>query len=267
MRDPVSPPVSDYREVAPPGALAGALVCTWAQTVGAGAYRVLPDGCADLLWLGDAPPIVVGPATRATIAALPLGTIVAGARFRPGRIAGWLSLTADELTDRNVPLADLWGSATDALTARVRAGETPEARRAAIETGLLARAPIARPPDARVAAAIGWLARHPYGRVGDLPAVVGLGERQLRRCFRIATGYEPKTLARVLRLQRLLALAGRMPVGRGRLAALARAAGYADQAHMTRECGTLAGLSPVALLPGAASALALTDFFKTADRR
>jgi len=82
--------------------------------------------------------------------------------------------------------------------------------------------------------------------------------------FQVAVGYEPKRLARILRLQRLLALAERMPPGRGRLAALALAAGYADQAHMARECAELAGITPGALLPGAASALALTDFFKTA---
>lgn len=128
---------------------------------------------------------------------------------------------------------------------------------------LLARAPQAGIPDPQVAAAIGWLARQPHGRVADLPALIGLGERQLRRRFQVAVGYEPKRLARILRLQRLLALAASTPAGRGRLAALALAAGYADQAHMARECATLAGLAPGLLLHDAASALALTDFFKT----
>jgi AraC-like DNA-binding protein len=32
------------------------------------------------------------------------------------------------------------------------------------------------------------------------------------------------------------------------LAALAAQAGYADQAHLTRECGQLAGLTPAALV-------------------
>lgn len=252
---------SDYREVIPPGPLAASLVCTWAQTVGARAQRVLPDGCADILWIGEDAPVVVGPATVATLAALPPGTIVAGARFRPGRIAAWLPLAADELTDRLVPLAALWRDA-DALTARVLAALTPDARRVAIEAALLARAPQADVFDPQVVAAIGWLARRPRGRVADLPALVGLGERQLRRRFQVAVGYEPKRLARILRLQRLLALAERMPGGRGRLAALALAAGYADQAHMARECAALAGLAPGVLLPGAASALALTDLFK-----
>jgi AraC-like DNA-binding protein len=51
-------------------------------------------------------------------------------------------------------------------------------------------------------------------------------------------------LARVMRLQRLLALAPR----HDGLAELALASGYADQAHMTAECTRLAGLPPAALL-------------------
>ncbi len=173
-----------------------------------------------------------------------------------------MPLAADELTDRLTLLADLWRD-VDPHTALVHAASTPATRRAAIEAGLLVRASRLPAPDPQVAATIGWLARQPHGRVADLPALIGLGERQLRRRFQVAVGYEPKRLARILRLQRLLALAERTPPGRGRLAALALAAGYADQAHLVRECVELAGLTPGALLPGAASALALTDFFKT----
>ncbi len=61
---------SDYHEVATPGPLAVSLVCTWAQTVGPQAQRVLPDGCADILWIGEAAPVIVGPATGATLVAL-----------------------------------------------------------------------------------------------------------------------------------------------------------------------------------------------------
>ena len=65
----------------------------------------------------------------------------------------------------------------------------------------------------------------------------GLGARQLHRRSLAAFGYGPKTLARVLRLQRALALvrAG-MPY-----ADAALAAGCADQAHLAREMRELAG--------------------------
>ncbi len=47
--------------------------------------------------------------------------------------------------------------------------------------------------------------------------MLGVSERQLRRRFEDAVGYGPKTLARVLRFQRFLALAS----GGGELARLA----------------------------------------------
>lgn len=52
---------------------------------------------------------------------------------------------------------------------------------------------------------------------------------------------------RVLRFRRFLALAAREP-GAG-LAQLAAAAGYADQAHLTRECGRLGGAPLGRLVP------------------
>src|SRR3546814_8539109 len=73
-----------------------------------------------------------------------------------------------------------------------------------------------------------------------------MSERSLRRRCREAFGYGPKTLDRVLRFQRFLALA-RAP-GERRLAGLAQDAGYADQAHITREGRRLSGLSPLTVL-------------------
>ena len=50
---------SVYREVAPPLALADVLACGWHGDTGwARPLRVLPDGCADLVWDGDALTVV-----------------------------------------------------------------------------------------------------------------------------------------------------------------------------------------------------------------
>lgn len=76
----------------------------------------------------------------------------------------------------------------------------------------------------------------------------GSGERQLRRRFENAVGYGPATLVRVQRFQCFLALADSEPGTL--LVRLAAEAGYADQAHLTRECRRLSGLSPAALLAG-----------------
>jgi transcriptional regulator GlxA family with amidase domain len=128
---------------------------------------------------------------------------------------------------------------------------------------LAGRVAEAAPLDSMVAAATLWLARHPEGRIAKLARILDVGERRLRRRFALAVGYGPKTFQRVLRLQQLLALAGRAPRSDLSLAALAAEAGYADQAHMSRELRQLTGRSPAALLPESASTLELSDLFKT----
>ena len=74
--------------------------------------------------------------------------------------------------------------------------------------------------------------------------------RQLRRRCHAAVGYGPKTLQRVLRFRRFVSrIDAGLPSGQAAhdLAALAVQVGYADQAHLTRECRALAGLTPAAL--------------------
>ncbi len=87
-----------------------------------------------------------------------------------------------------------------------------------------------------------------------------MSERQLRRRCQDSIGYGPATLRRILRFRRFVswADAGRgadLDASRGDLAGsggdLAQVAfdlGYADQAHLTRECVRLAGVTPAALL-------------------
>lgn len=68
-------------------------------------------------------------------------------------------------------------------------------------------------------------------------AETGLGPRQLHRRSLAAFGYGPKTLARILRLQRALALVrSGLPY-----AEAAHRAGCTDQAHLAREMRDLAG--------------------------
>ena len=84
------------------------------------------------------------------------------------------------------------------------------------------------------------------GVVAALAARAGLSERQLHRRCLAAFGYGAKTLDRVLRLQRFLALGRASPTAS--LAQLAAEAGYADQAHLGHDCRGLAGATPTELL-------------------
>ncbi|MFJ9038077.1 DUF6597 domain-containing transcriptional factor [Streptomyces sp. NPDC102406] len=206
----------------------------WTRTVaGPAAGAVLPDGCMDLIW-SEGRLFVAGPDTRAH----PTGTDAparsyVGIRFAPGTAPAYLGVPAHELRDRRVELAALWrGADARRLAERVDAAPDPatELERAAVR--LVAAA---APPDpllARVVAALG------AGRgVAEVADMTGLNARLLHRRSLAAFGYGPKTLARVLRLRRALALA-RAGVP---FAQTAARAGYTDQAHLAREVRALTG--------------------------
>jgi AraC-like DNA-binding protein len=103
-------------------------------------------------------------------------------------------------------------------------------------------------PD-RAMARAAVLLRDPAARAEAVAAEVGLSERQFRRRSQAAAGYGPKTLQRVLRFHRFVRLLDAAPAAAPPpdLAALAAQAGYADQAHLTRECSALSGFTPAAL--------------------
>jgi methylphosphotriester-DNA--protein-cysteine methyltransferase len=117
---------------------------------------------------------------------------------------------------------------------------SPSARLKLLGHELRRRLRRAERPDQLVAAAVARLRNTHPRSVSAIAEELGISERQLRRRFHATVGYGPKTLARVLRFQRMLALA-RQRSSRD-LGQLAVDAGYADQAHMTMECTQLAGL-------------------------
>ncbi|MFJ2111832.1 helix-turn-helix domain-containing protein [Streptomyces sp. NPDC087850] len=196
-------------------------------------YPVLPDGCMDLLWIGDRL-LVAGPDTRAYVPEGIAGLYCAGVRFAPGAAPALLGVPAYELRDRRVELAELWSPAeVRVLTARIESAADPAA---ALEDITLERAALT-PPDPLLRAVVDGL---DAGRtVAATAEAVGLGARQLHRRSLAAFGYGPKTLARVLRLQRALALVrDGVPYAEAALRA-----GCADQAHLARESQELTGLT------------------------
>ena len=230
-----------YREHAPPPALRPWLECTW-QRVGDGGppVRVVPDGCIDLLWIEGSGTHVVGANTTAFLAPLAEGMRVAGARMRPGAAPALLGIDAEAVRDLRLPVQEIWGEAGDRLAAAL---EERERHIGALLGELSTRARGAPPPDPLVRAAISRLGDPDVG-VRTLAGALAVSDRQLRRRFTTAVGYGPKRLARVLRLGRALAAAR---CG-GDLGRVAFDAGYADQAHFTNECRSLAGVAPSALL-------------------
>lgn len=263
-----------YREIAPPLPLAPYLTCAWHQTtcdsLEGHRQRILPDGCMDLIWIDQLGLFVVGTATRAVIVELPPRSTIVGIRFRPGAAPSILGLPADELLDLEIPLRDISRPVADPLSDQLASLQSVEEKLQALEAVVISRLPVARPTDDLVTFAVDWLARHPGEPVHHLSILLDLSDRHLRRRFTSAVGYGPKTLQRILRLRRLIGLASRVHGKRSadrtvrlELAALALEAGYADQAHMTREVTRLASISPSLLLPRAKHLKTTSDPFKT----
>jgi AraC-like DNA-binding protein len=242
----------NYRELPPPAHLAPYVACLWVRSTGNDEVdlqpRILPDGCIDLIWVGERPPTIAGPATTAVQAMLPAWATIVGVRLRTGAAPNVLGLPSSELLDAEVPLRDVWGRNTPELATRIAELSDVSAKLATVEAIVAGRVADADPPDRLVRAATAWLARHPDGQVGVLGQTLGLSDRQLRRRCEAAIGYGPKTLHRVLRFQRWLRLAQRAAGAEANLATLALESGYADQAHLTREVRRLAGVPPTTLL-------------------
>ncbi|WP_460695481.1 helix-turn-helix domain-containing protein [Nocardia thraciensis] len=231
-----------YRE-RPSAVVDGAVV--WSRTIGsADVAPVLPDGCMDVLWTGERL-FVAGPDTRGYIPAAALGAQVSGIRFFPGTAPALLGVPAHELLDSRPALADLWSAPrVRALAAAVASAPDPM-------TGLdeLARRIVAdrAPADPLLRRLVD---RFDAGAsVAATADEFGLGARRLHRLSLSAFGYGPKMLARVLRMQRALALArAGIP-----FADTAFRAGYADQAHLARDIRELAGRPLGQLVAGQSS--------------
>jgi AraC-like DNA-binding protein len=215
-----------------PSRLPGAVV--WRRTIPADGvvHRVLPDGCLDLIWV-DGRLLIAGPDTAAYRPERAAGVLYAGVRFAPGTGPSVIGLPASEVRDRRVPLADAWpGGLVRRLTERVALAADPGAALEDIADG---RFRDAGPPDRAAAAIVRELGAG--ASVAATADTVGLTERALHRRSLAWFGYGPKTLARILRMNRALRLA-RAGVP---FAEVAVTAGFADQPHLARDVRALTG--------------------------
>ena len=97
----------------------------WRNTGSTGQQRILPDGCMDLILVGERL-LVAGPDTSARVHDSVVPEAVTGVRLHAGRGPLLLGVRADELRDRTVLLEDVWGSARSrALTEKVNERPSP----------------------------------------------------------------------------------------------------------------------------------------------
>lgn len=165
-----------------------------------------------------------------------IGLTVAGARALLGVPAATLAGELAELDDVDPALRHLPEQLSDA---------EPERRQPLVERALLGALSRHGAPEPR--AEVGRsLARLTRGaRVHDVASEVGYSRRHLSTLVRAECGLSPKEWQRVARFQHSHALLVRASrAGRPSLTEVVVDAGYADQSHLAREWGVLAGCSP-----------------------
>ena len=235
----------DYREFAVGGALVGAVRCAWLHSApienDAARVAVVPDGCVDLLWTENGF-MIAGPDRTAAFPPMHPGATILGLRFKPGIARHLLRCDLDALTGKVVAFDDLRPGGFNAYHNHLLAAAGP-IKRLRLLQDIFADEMRDPPAIRRDAAALEALCMRLPAE--GLATALGVTERTLRRISTAEFGYGPKTLARILRFQKLL---GRMVGHDTTLAELAAETGFADQAHMSRDVLSLTSLTPGEIL-------------------
>ncbi|WP_232662747.1 helix-turn-helix domain-containing protein [Pseudonocardia sp. TRM90224] len=245
-----------YVESPPFPELAGVVRTVWIQRTGDTAYvqRHVPTGGVEIHFPIGGRPQLLGPLTGPQIEVIPAHTTLVGVRFHPGT-APPLPTVLDDLLDQRLALPELWGSPVDRLVNTMAVAGSPDRSLMVLQAHLLHEYRNTVRVDPLVGEAVKVLMPwHPVD-IRRLATHLALSESQLRRRCLNAVGMGPKVLQRTLRFQGFLALAQAGTTASGRrgtdgVAGLAIDAGYADQAHLSRECLRLTGLTPRKLLGG-----------------
>jgi len=246
--------MESYVERPPVPGLARVVRTVWIQRTGAAAYvqRHLPTGGVEIHFPIGGRPQLVGPLTGPVVEVIPADTTIVGVRFLPGS-APPFPVMLDDLVDQTVGLADLWRRSADRLVETMALAGTPERALVILQDYLLLE--FRSRADPLVSEAVRALMPWQPVNIDGLANHLALSASQLRRRCLHAVGVSPKVLQRTLRFQGFLALAQAGAAASGRLGAdgmagLAVDVGYADQAHLSRECLRLTGLTPRQLLGG-----------------
>ncbi|MFJ9781568.1 DUF6597 domain-containing transcriptional factor [Amycolatopsis sp. NPDC101161] len=166
-----------------------------------------------------------------------------GVRFRPGCFRAFLGRPVSDITDRAVPLADVFGRKAIEAAESVQNAADDTQMVHAVDNLLIANPVELSPAARRAAEAVESIARDPgITRVAQLCADTGLTTRSVQRLFAEHVGCTPKWAIRIYRLNDA---AQRITTeGEPDYAGLAVRLGYSDQSHFIRDFRAVTGQPP-----------------------
>jgi AraC-like DNA-binding protein len=163
-----------------------------------------------------------------------------GAQLLPGAAEALFGVHADELAGRHTPLDDLWGGEVDWMREQLMEPAMLHQRIDRLESILIARLSTRRTIHPVVPRTLEQL--RATSSIRRIVQNSGYSHRSVMSLFRRSVGLTPKRYWRVLRFQRVLGMV--FGPGGVSLADAALEAGYADQAHFSREFKAFTGVTP-----------------------
>jgi hypothetical protein len=264
----------DYQTFQPQPDLAFLVKCFWTLEVPAEAskerQRILPDGCIELIftlgdniqrlcddgsWITQPRAMVVGQITEPFVIE-PTGYVNTFAtRFYPYGFANFITTPAQELSNKETPLALLFGEQPAAeLEQKIIQATNTQERILIMQDFLLAKLSDTTIIDGIVKSTIdALLATGGSVAINDILGDELSKRRQLERNFHKQVGMTPKQLSKVIRLQTALKLM--LGDQTENLTKIAYESEYYDQAHFIKDFKEFTGISPKAFLENGQMAL------------
>ena len=253
----------DYRTYEPHPDLAALVKCYWTLEVPAGIdpqrQRIIPDGCLELAFvLGDdikrytsenefilQPRAMVIGQTLEPFYIEPTGYVNTFAvRFYPYGFANFVSTPIHELSNKETPLAPLFGEEfSRRLEQEIIEAEGSEQRIEIVERMLLGKLNEESTVDKIVKSTIDALLASKGGTT--IQAILqedASQRRKLERKFRQQIGISPKQLSKVIRLQTALKMI--LNEDEKSLTHIAYESEFYDQAHFSKDFRQFTGVNP-----------------------
>jgi AraC-like DNA-binding protein len=239
-----------YKEFLPAGKLRHFVECFWqsqsfASIVQPNEYRVLPDGCVDLIF--DLTPgyehaYWVGTMTTSLCVRDSAPKWLLGIRFRPGGASSILRCPAWQIKDQRISIGELTPSVFQTLEKLAQHRN----RVSYLEEWLSPQ--LAQAPSSRLVAEI-HTRLDGTKKVSRLAEEMGFSRQYLNRVMKAEVGVDLKTFSRILRMRRLTDML-RGSRQRPAWSDLAVSFGFYDQSHLIHEFTDLVGLRPGEFIRG-----------------
>ncbi len=252
-----------YREFKPNSQFHDLIDCYWrSEAPATGTSRVLPDGCADLIFnfggtisnatdngisVAKESIAAIGMMTTFRDVVAPSGSNLLGIRFKTGGLSLLTRTPISEFKNTTVPASEVIPELNDAFLQKLHGIPATEGRIAVIEKMLYALLAHSNIAGDQLVTSVTDLILQSRGQI-SMSAVADaacISLRQLQRRFKSRVGTSLKEYAKVVRFINTSRIIKNAPCKS--LSEVSFEGGYYDHAHLNNEFKQLAGVTPSAL--------------------